>query len=125
MVHRWWVRKGVIPSVAIGLVRSPWRVWPSAWTRRRSAESLDQALTLAGELVAARRTLWLSGRYSAEVYAIDTRTGLLRARIPVDQGPHGLYVWPQPGRYSLGHTGILRSASSGSARSATSAGRSR
>ena len=23
-------------------------------------------------------------------------------------GPHGLCVWPQPGRYSLGHTGILR-----------------
>ena len=53
-------------------------------------------------------TLWLSGRYDAEVYAIDTRTGRLRARIPVGQGPHGLCVWPQPGRYSLGHTGIMR-----------------
>jgi DNA-binding beta-propeller fold protein YncE len=53
-------------------------------------------------------TLWLSGRYNAEVYAIDTRTGRLRARIPVGLGPHGLCVWPQPGRYSLGHTGILR-----------------
>jgi DNA-binding beta-propeller fold protein YncE len=52
--------------------------------------------------------LWLSGRYNAEVYAIDTRTGRLRARIPVGQGPHGLCVWPQPGRYSLGHTGIMR-----------------
>ena len=53
-------------------------------------------------------TLWLSGRYNAEVYAIDTRTGGLRARIPVGEGPHGLCVWPQPGRYSLGHTGIMR-----------------
>jgi YVTN family beta-propeller protein len=53
-------------------------------------------------------TLWLSGRYNAEVYAIDTRTGRLRARIPVGEGPHGLCVWPQPGRYSLGHTGIMR-----------------
>jgi YVTN family beta-propeller protein len=53
-------------------------------------------------------TLWLSGRYNAEVYAIDTRTGRLRARIPVGSGPHGLCVWPQPGRYSLGHTGIMR-----------------
>ncbi len=53
-------------------------------------------------------TLWLSGRYDAVVYAIDTSTGHLRARIPVGQGPHGLCVWPQPGRYSLGHTGILR-----------------
>ncbi len=53
-------------------------------------------------------TLWLSGRYDAVVYAIDTRSGHLRAAIPVGQGPHGLCVWPQPGRYSLGHTGILR-----------------
>ena len=53
-------------------------------------------------------TLWLSGRYNNVVYAIDTRTGRLKARIPVGSGPHGLSVWPQPGRYSLGHTGILR-----------------
>ncbi len=61
-----------------------------------------------GGVSADGRTLWLSGRYRAEVYAIDTRTGRLRARIPVGSGPHGLCVWPQPGRYSLGHTGILR-----------------
>ncbi|HEY8954104.1 MAG TPA: beta-propeller fold lactonase family protein [Candidatus Dormibacteraeota bacterium] len=54
------------------------------------------------------KTLWLSGRYNSEVYAIDTQSGRLRARIPVGRGPHGLCVWPQPGRYSLGHTGILR-----------------
>jgi len=42
------------------------------------------------------------------VYAIDTRTGSVRATIPVGSGPHGLCVWPQPGDYSLGHTGILR-----------------
>ena len=36
------------------------------------------------------------------------RHGKLLARIPVGAGPHGLCVWPQPGRYSLGHTGILR-----------------
>jgi YVTN family beta-propeller protein len=54
------------------------------------------------------KTLWLSGRYNAEVYAIDTQTGRLRARIAVGKGPHGMCVWPQPGRYSLGHTGILR-----------------
>jgi len=52
--------------------------------------------------------LWLSGRYSSVVYAVDTRTGKLIHRIPVGKGPHGLCVWPQPGRYSLGHTGILR-----------------
>ena len=61
-----------------------------------------------GGVSADGRTLWLSGRYNSVVYAIDTRTGRLRAAIPVGSGPHGLCVWPQPGRYSLGHTGILR-----------------
>ena len=61
-----------------------------------------------GGVSADGNTLWLSGRYNAVVYAIDTRTGHLRAAIPVGDGPHGLCVWPQPGRYSLGHTGILR-----------------
>jgi YVTN family beta-propeller protein len=61
-----------------------------------------------GGVSADGNTLWLSGRYNAEVYAIDTHTGRLRARIPVGEGPHGLCVWPQPGDYSLGHTGIMR-----------------
>jgi hypothetical protein len=26
----------------------------------------------------------------------------------VGHEPHGLTVWPQPGRYSLGHTGNMR-----------------
>lgn len=61
-----------------------------------------------GNVTADGKVLWLSGRFNAEVYAIDTTTGQLLARIPVGQGPHGLCVWPQPGRYSLGHTGIMR-----------------
>ncbi|MGZ4169620.1 MAG: YncE family protein [Solirubrobacteraceae bacterium] len=61
-----------------------------------------------GGVSADGSTLWLSGRYNAVVYAIDTRTGRLRATIPVGSGPHGLCVWPQPGRHSLGHTGIMR-----------------
>jgi DNA-binding beta-propeller fold protein YncE len=61
-----------------------------------------------GGVSADGRTLWLSGRYNSEVYALDTRTGKLRARIQVPGSPHGLCVWPQPGRYSLGHTGNLR-----------------
>lgn len=61
-----------------------------------------------GGVSADGRVLWLSGRYNSEVYAIDTRTGRLRARISVGAGPHGLCVWPQPGRLSLGHTGITR-----------------
>jgi YVTN family beta-propeller protein len=61
-----------------------------------------------GGVSADGRTLWLSGRYNGVVYAINTTTGKLRATIPVGAGPHGLCVWPQPGDYSLGHTGIMR-----------------
>ena len=61
-----------------------------------------------GGVSADGATLWLAGRYHHEVYAINTEDGSLRARIKVGKGPHGLCVYPQPGRYSLGHTGILR-----------------
>jgi len=53
------------------------------------------------------KVLWLSGRYDNVVYAIDTATGKVTS-IPVGKEPHGLTVWPQPGRYSLGHTGNMR-----------------
>ena len=61
-----------------------------------------------GGLSADGRTLWLSGRYDGVVYGFDTRSGKLIAKIPVGGSPHGLLVWPQPGRYSLGHTGEMR-----------------
>jgi YVTN family beta-propeller protein len=61
-----------------------------------------------GGVSADGKVLWLSGRYDHEVYAINTTDGHLMARIKVGAEPHGLCVWPQPGRYSLGHTGILR-----------------
>jgi DNA-binding beta-propeller fold protein YncE len=61
-----------------------------------------------GGVTADGSQLWLSGRYDREVYVVSTTDGHLIARIPVAEGPHGLCVWPQPGRYSLGHTGITR-----------------
>jgi YVTN family beta-propeller protein len=61
-----------------------------------------------GGVSADGKVLWLSGRYNSEVYAIDTTTGRTLAKIPVGAGPHGLCVYPQPGRYSLGHTGVFR-----------------
>jgi YVTN family beta-propeller protein len=61
-----------------------------------------------GGVSADGRVLWLSGRYNSCVYAIDTRTGRLLAKIAVGSSPHGLSVWPQPGRFSLGHTGNMR-----------------
>ncbi|HKX18770.1 MAG TPA: YncE family protein [bacterium] len=60
-----------------------------------------------GNVSADGRYLWLSGRYDDVVYAISTATGEVR-KIAVGAEPHGLTVWPQPGRYCLGHTGILR-----------------
>ncbi len=61
-----------------------------------------------GGVTADGTQLWLSGRYNAVVYVIDTHTGALLHAIPVRPGPHGLLVWPQPGRFSLGHTGNMR-----------------
>ncbi|MDQ4047989.1 MAG: hypothetical protein M3131_01200 [Actinomycetota bacterium] len=78
-----------------GRVRETWRI-PGGGSPDMGGVSAD------GEL------LWLSGRYHSEVYAFDTDDGRLRARIPVGAGAHGMLVWPQPGRYSLGHTGNMR-----------------
>jgi YVTN family beta-propeller protein len=61
-----------------------------------------------GGVTADGAELWLAGRYDHEVYVIDTRTGRVLHKIPVDSGPHGLCVWPQPGQFSLGHTGNMR-----------------
>ena len=60
-----------------------------------------------GNVSADGKYLWVSGRFDKCVYAIDTTTGAVKT-IPVGTEPHGLTVWPQPGRYSLGHTGVFR-----------------
>jgi len=60
-----------------------------------------------GGVSADGKTLWFAGRFDKEVYAIDTSSGDV-TKIKVGSEPHGLSVWPQPGRYSLGHTGNMR-----------------
>lgn len=60
-----------------------------------------------GNVSADGKHLWLSGRFDNVVYRFDTTSGAVDT-IKVGQEPHGLTVWPQPGRYSLGHTGNLR-----------------
>ena len=60
-----------------------------------------------GNVSADGKHLWLAGRFDNVAYEIDTATGAVRT-IPVGREPHGLAVWPQPGRYCLGHTGIMR-----------------
>jgi DNA-binding beta-propeller fold protein YncE len=61
-----------------------------------------------GGVSADGKTLWVSGRYNSRVYAFDVATGALVKSIVVGSGPHGLAVYPQPGRYSMGHTGVFR-----------------
>ena len=61
-----------------------------------------------GSVSADGTQLWLSGRSNSEIYVFNTTTGKLEARIKVGSGPHGLTFFPQPGRFSLGHTGIYR-----------------
>ena len=60
-----------------------------------------------GNITADGRQLWLSGRYDHVVYVFDTTTGEVKT-IKVGIEPHGLTVWPQPGRASFGHTGNMR-----------------
>jgi YVTN family beta-propeller protein len=60
-----------------------------------------------GNVSADGKWLWLSGRFDDMIYRFDTATGAVK-QIKVGQEPHGLVVWPQPGRYSVGHTGNLR-----------------
>ena len=60
-----------------------------------------------GNVSADGSKLWLSGRYDDVVYVFDTTSGAVQT-IKVGAEPHGLTVWPQPGRYSLGHTGNMR-----------------
>jgi len=76
-------------------VRTTWRI-PGGGSPDMGGVTLDGS------------RLWLSGRNHGEVYVIATATGRLLKRIKVGAGPHGLCVWPQPGRFSLGHTGNMR-----------------
>ena len=61
-----------------------------------------------GGISADGKIFWVSGRYNGVVYALSTVDGRLIKKIKVGNGPHGLAVYPQPGRYSLGHTGVFR-----------------
>ena len=60
-----------------------------------------------GYVSADGKYLWLAARFDDVVYRFDTASGEVK-QVKVGAEPHGLTVWPQPGRYSLGHTGNLR-----------------
>ncbi|HEU5156337.1 MAG TPA: YncE family protein [Streptosporangiaceae bacterium] len=57
-----------------------------------------------GGVSADGAVLWLSGRRHGVVYAVSTATGRLIRTIAAGRGAHGVCVFPQPGRHSLGHT---------------------
>jgi YVTN family beta-propeller protein len=61
-----------------------------------------------GNVSADGRYLWLAARYDDVVYRFDTQSNGAVAQVKVGAEPHGLTVWPIPGRYSLGHTGNMR-----------------
>jgi YVTN family beta-propeller protein len=60
-----------------------------------------------GNVSADGKFVWLAARYDNVIYRFDTASGAVQ-QIKVGTEPHGLTVWPQPGRYSLGHTGNMR-----------------
>jgi YVTN family beta-propeller protein len=61
-----------------------------------------------GNISADGRYLWLAARYDDVVYRFDTQDNGKVQQVKVGAEPHGLTVWPIPGRYSLGHTGNMR-----------------
>ena len=61
-----------------------------------------------GGISADGTQFWVSGRYNSEVYVFDITHGKYLKTIKVGKEPHGLAIYPQPGRYSLGHTGVFR-----------------
>ena len=61
-----------------------------------------------GGITGDGKQFWVSGRYNNVVYIFDLVNRKFLKAIKVGKEPHGLALYPQPGRYSLGHTGILR-----------------
>ncbi|MWA06623.1 hypothetical protein F8568_041015 [Actinomadura sp. LD22] len=62
---------------------------------------------LPGGVTSDGRALWLADP-GGLVYAVSTRTGRVLRRARLRGRPAGLCVHPQPGRYSLGGTGLYR-----------------
>lgn len=54
------------------------------------------------------RQLWTSNRFHGSVSVIDTTDGSVIATIPTGAGAHGVSLFPQPGRYNVGHNGVYR-----------------
>ena len=61
-----------------------------------------------GGITSDGKQFWVSGRYNNVVYVFSIEQGKFLKKIKVGREPHGLSIFPQPGRYSIGHTGVFR-----------------
>ena len=52
--------------------------------------------------------LWASNRFHGSVSVIDATSGRVIATVATGAGAHGVSLFPQPGRYSVGHNGVYR-----------------
>ena len=52
--------------------------------------------------------LWVSNRFQGSVSVIDTGSGRTVATVATGAGAHGVSLFPQPGRYNVGHNGVYR-----------------
>ena len=52
--------------------------------------------------------LWVSNRFQGSVSVIDTATGKVTATVATGAGAHGISLFPQPGRFNVGHNGVYR-----------------
>jgi DNA-binding beta-propeller fold protein YncE len=52
--------------------------------------------------------IWISNRYGTTVEVVSATDGHIIKQIQVGTDPHGISLFPQPGRFSLGHNGVYR-----------------
>ena len=109
-------RSSTSPTAARNTIHGP----PQRQGQRVGDRLRDRARsTPPGRSPAAAAPTWATSAPTARAVAvaaatttsstrIDTDDAAPSTKIPVGKEPHGLTVWPQPGRYSLGHTGNMR-----------------
>ena len=100
----WWAmaQTGSVVAAIVGVPGMPAVVDPN------NLYSETQAGKLSPVVKDALPRIYVPNRRSNSVSVIDPATLQVVDTFKVGREPHGLAVWPQPGRYSLGHTGNLR-----------------
>lgn len=60
------------------------------------------------QVLADGRQLWVANRFQGSASLVDTTTGQATSTVPTGAGAHGIALFPQPGRYNVGHNGVYR-----------------